>query len=264
MKVRANGLLMEVDIEGPEDAPVVTLSHSLAANLDMWRPQMPMLSRRFRVLRYDTRGHGGTEVPTGAYRLEDLAEDVHALLRELRIARTHLIGLSMGGMVGQQLAVTHPEVIESLVLADTLSAYPPQARAMWEERIAAASGSGGMEALVESTATRWFTQPFREANPDTMDWIRSLIRATPPTGFIGCCHALMTLNLTDKLSSVRIPTQIIVGRQDPTTPVAGAEIMRHALPDARLAVIENAAHISNVEQPEAFNAVLETFLARGA
>lgn len=264
MKVRANGIVINAEIEGPERAPVVTLSHSLAASLDMWRPQMSLLTSRFRVLRYDTRGHGGTDVPPGPYRLEDLAEDIHALMVEIGIRRTHFIGLSMGGMVGQQLALAHPEVLASLVLADTLSGYPPQARTMWEERIAAASGPGGMEPLVEPTVTRWFTPAFREANPGTIDWIRGLIRVTPPAGFIGCCHALRALNLTDKLPALRIPTEIIVGRQDPTTPVAGAEVIMNAIPGATLTVIENAAHISNVEQPGAFNAALDAFFTRVA
>jgi 3-oxoadipate enol-lactonase len=262
MRVRTNGIFINAELEGPEHAPVATLSHSLAASLEMWRPQMPTLTRRFRVLRYDTRGHGGTDVPAGPYRLEDLAEDVYGLFCELGIERTHFVGLSMGGMIGQQLALARPEVLKSLVLADTLSAYPPQARTMWEERIAAASGPRGMEPLVEPTVARWFTQPFRDANPGTIDWIRSLIRATPPAGFVGCCHALMTLNLTDKLSSIRLPTEVIVGRQDPTTPVSGAEVIRNAIPGAHLTVIEDAAHISNVEQPDAFNAALEGFFAR--
>jgi 3-oxoadipate enol-lactonase len=264
MKLHANGIAMNATLDGPAGAPVVMLSHSLAASIEMWRPQMPMLSSRFHVLRYDTRGHGATGVPQGPYRLEDLGEDVCALLAELGIKRVHFVGLSMGGMVGQQVAVTHPELFQSLFLADTLSAYGPKSRAMWEERIEAASGPEGMAPLVEPTTARWFTKPFYDANPETMDWIRGLIRATPAAGFVGCCHALMRLNLTEKLRGVTIPTQIVVGRQDPTTPVAGAQVIQAALPDSRLTIIENAAHLSNVEQPLAFNVALADFLDRVA
>lgn len=260
MKIEVNGHRVNVVLEGPEGAPVVTLSHSLAAHLDMWRPQMPALSERFRVLRYDVRGHGGTPPAAGVFSLRDLAADVQGLLAALGIRRTHFVGLSMGGMIGQQLAVDHPELLESLVLADTLSVYGPEKQAMWQERIAAASGPEGMEPLVEPTINRWFTEPFRTANPGVMDWVRGMIRATSPEGFIGCCRALMALDLTAKLPQVQIPTLVLVGRQDPTTPVSGSEVITNALPDARLVVIEDAAHISNVEQPEVFTQHLMEFL----
>ena len=260
MQVEANGMRMNVAVEGPERAPVVTLSHSLAANLEMWRPQIAELTRRYRVVRYDIRGHGGTERPSGPFTLRDLAEDVRALLHNLDIPRTHFVGLSLGGMIGQQIAVDHPELLESLVLADTLSAYGPDAVEMWEGRIAAASGPDGMEPLVEPTVMRWFTADFREARPDQINWVRGMIRATQPEGFIGCSHAVMRLNLTDRLRSVKVPTLILVGRQDPTTPVSGSEIIRDAIGGSQMTVIENAAHISNIEQPEAFSAAVQRFL----
>ena len=260
MHVEANGMRMNVSVEGPEQAPVVTLGHSLAANMDMWRPQMAGLTKRFRVVRYDVRGHGGTEPPAGPFTLQDLAEDVRALLAELGIPRTHFVGLSLGGMIAQQIAVDHPEILESMVLADTLSAYGPEAMEMWEGRIAAASGPDGMEPLVEPTVTRWFTPEFHERRPDQIDWVRGLIRATHPDGFIGCSRALMRLNLTERLRALDIPTLILVGRQDPTTPVSGAEVIRDAIRGSRLTVIEDAAHLSNIEQPEAFSEAILGFL----
>ena len=133
---------------------------------------------------------------------------------------------------------------------------------MWDERIQAASGPDGMQPLVEPTIERWFTEAFRRGNQETLDWVRRLIRSTPPQGFIGCCYALKQLDLTEKLSTLRVPTLVLVGRQDPTTPVSGAEVIRDALPKAELKVIEDAAHISNVEQPEVFSRALIDFLDR--
>ncbi|MCO5077565.1 MAG: 3-oxoadipate enol-lactonase [Chelatococcus sp.] len=260
MHIQVEDLRINAHLEGPEAAPVVTLSHSLAAHLDMWRPQMAALSEHFRVLRYDVRGHGGSSMPSQIPDIATLAEDIRNLLDTLGITHTHFVGLSMGGMIGQQLAIAYPEYIESLVLADTLSSYGDEHRPMWQGRIDAASGVDGLEPLVEPTIRRWFTEPFRRANPVVMDWVRGMIRATQPQGFIGCCHALMALDLTDHLPLITAPTLVLVGRQDPTTPVAGAEVIAKAIPDARLAIIENAAHIANVEQPEVFTHHLLDFL----
>ena len=262
MRTEVNGIGVNYVIEGPANAPVVTLGHSLATNLEMWAPQMAALTERHQVLRYDTRGHGGTDAPPGPYTLDLLAEDLRALLAALGIDRTHYVGLSMGGMVGQQLAVRHADVFRSLVLADTLSCYPPEAMAVWDDRIQAASGPDGLEPLVEPTIERWFTRPFRRGNHQILDGVRRQIRATAPQGYIGCCHALKHLNLTEALSAVRLPTLVLVGRQDSTTPVAGAEVIRDALADAELVVIEDAAHISNIEQPEVFGRALTDFLGR--
>jgi 3-oxoadipate enol-lactonase len=226
----------------------------------MWRPQLAALIGHFRVLRYDVRGHGGSSMPPRIPDIATLAEDIRRLLDVLGIRRTHFVGLSMGGMIGQQLAIAHPEYIESLVLADTLSSYSDGHRPMWQGRIDAASGVDGMEPLVEPTIQRWFTEPFRLANPAVMDWVRGMIRTTQTQGFIGCCHALMALDLTDQLPMITAPALVMVGRQDPTTPVAGAEVIAKAIPRARLVVIENAAHIANVEQPEVFTHHLLDFL----
>ena len=158
MKLTANGIEINYQIEG--DGPVVTFSHSLACNLSMWDEQAQGLAGRFRVLRYDTRGHGQTEAPAGAYTLDQLAEDLKGLLDGLGIAETHFVGLSMGGMVGQVFALKHPSRVQSLALCDTTSRYPAGAAAVWEERIKTV-GARGMEPLVAPTLERWFTAPFR-------------------------------------------------------------------------------------------------------
>ena len=168
-RIRANGIDMNYELTGPADAPVVTLSSSLATSLGMWQAQARALSDAgYRVLRYDTRGHGATDVPPGPYSLDLLAEDVRALLLALRIERTHFVGISMGGMIGQTLALHHPALLAGLVLCDTAAAMPPETGPIWDERIATAR-SGGMTVLVEATIGRWFTPGFITARPDAVD-----------------------------------------------------------------------------------------------
>jgi len=261
MKITANGISINYQVEGPASGPVVTLSHSLATNLSMWDPQARALASRYRVVRFDTRGHGGTDAPAGAYALEQLAEDARALLRALGIARTHFIGLSMGGFIGQLLALTHPEMLQSLVLCDTTSRVPPEARPTWDERIRVAQ-TQGMAPHVEPTIGRWFTAPFMEQHAEVVNPVRAIIRGTHPQGYIGCCHAIAALDLTDRLGGIRVPTLVIVGEDDPATPVAASRTIHERIKGSELVILKSASHLSNLEQAEAFNRVVTTFLAR--
>jgi 3-oxoadipate enol-lactonase len=237
------------------------MSNSLASNLSMWEPQMPVLTSRYRVLRYDTRGHGGTEATAGPYSFDELSEDVRALLRALGITRTHFIGLSMGGMIGQIIAIKYPQMLQSLVLCDTMSRVPTEAKPMWDDRIHTAE-TGGMEPLVEPTLARWFTEPFRQKGSPVLDQVRTMIRSTPPRGYTGCCHAIAALNLTDHLKAITLPTLIIVGEDDPATPVAASHVIHEQIRGSELVILKSAAHLSNLEQPEAFNQALTAFLPK--
>jgi 3-oxoadipate enol-lactonase len=259
MKITANGLGMHYTLDGPAGAPVVALSHSLATDLSMWDPQMPALTARYRVLRYDTRGHGGTDAPRGPYTLDGLAEDARALLSALAIPRVHWIGLSMGGMIGQTLALKVPGLLASLTLCDTSSRIPLEARPLWADRIKTAE-TEGMEPLVEPTIARWFTPSFRESQKVRVDRVRTMIRATPPRGYAGCCHAIAALDLTDRLPSLTLPTLIIVGEEDQGTPVAASRVINERIKGSRLVILTSASHLSNIEQPEEFTRALEDFL----
>ena len=261
MKITANGISMNYQLEGPANAPVVTFSHSLATDLSMWNPQVPALASRYRVLRYDMRGHGGTDAPEGPYSLEQLAEDVRALLKALGIARAHFVGLSIGGMIGQVLGLQSPQILHSLIVCDTTSRMPPEAKGMWDDRIRVARAQG-MEPHVEPTISRWFTAPFREKRPDVVDPVRAMIRATKPAGFIGCCHAIAALDLTDRLHAINVPTLVIVGEDDPSAPVAAARTIHERIKGSELAILKSASHLSSAEQPEAFNRAVTTFLAK--
>ena len=261
MKISVNDISMNYTFDGPADAPVVTMSHSLATDRGMWDPTVPALTSRFRVLRYETRGHGQTAAPRGAYTLEQLADDARALLRALGIQRTHWVGLSMGGMIGQVLALKAPDVLLSLSLCDTSSRIPADAKPQWEDRIRTAEAKG-MEPLVEPTLARWFTAPFRERRKDVVDRVATMIRTTPVAGYVGCCHAISALNLTDRLSAIKLPTIVIVGEDDPGTPVAASRLIAESIKGARLEIISSAAHLSNIERPEAFNRSLSGFLEK--
>ena len=257
MTLTANGIDIHYTIEG--DGPVVTMSHALGCNLTLWDAQAQALSGRYRVLRYDTRGHGRTSAPPEAYSLEQMADDLYGLLTGLGIASTHFVGISMGGMIGQIFALRYPSAVRSLILCSTTSRYPAAARSVWAERIRSIE-TNGMEPLVEPALDRWFTAPFREGHQDVMNGVRTMIRSTPPQGYIGCCHAIPAIDVTDRLGEVRCPTLVISGQEDPGTPVAMAQEICAAIPSSTLAVLPSASHLCNLEQSDAFTRVLLDFL----
>jgi 3-oxoadipate enol-lactonase len=259
MKVKTNGIEINYEIEG--SGPWITLSHSLACNLHMWDEQMEVLTKHFKVLRFDTRGHGASSAPEGPYTLEQMADDVHGLFASLGIKETHWVGLSMGGMIGQTYALKYPGVFKSLVLADTTSRRPPNAAQMWGERIQIAR-TKGMEALIESTLARWFTEPCLKSRKDIVARIGSDIRNTPVAGFCGACEAIAKVDTLDRLKEIKCPVLIMVGDQDHGTPPEMARAIHANLPGSELEIIDSAAHLSNVEQREVFNKYLMKFLDR--
>lgn len=261
MKVKTNGIETNYVIDG--EGPWLTMSHSLACNVSMWDEQAKLLSRRFKVLRYDTRGHGASSAPPGPYTLEQLADDAKALFDALGIQRTHWLGLSMGGMIGQTFALKYPGFFQSMVLADTTSRRPLNAEQMWGDRVRTAREKG-MDGVVESTLERWFTEPYRQTRKDVTDRIGDAIRATPVEGFAGCCAAIAKVDVLDRLKEIRCPTLVIVGEQDHGTPPEAAKAIQANLPGSELVIIPSAAHLSNVEQADAFNKALVSFYDRVA
>ncbi len=259
MLIKANGIQVNYELSGKKDAPVVVLSHSLASSLRMWDPQMDLMESHFRVLRYDTRGHGGSEAPAGAYTIELLGEDAVGLLDGLGIDKVRWVGLSMGGMIGQCLALNHADRIKSLALCDTAAIVPAEAQPIWQERIETARHKG-LKALVESTMERWFTPSFLSHDAKWLKLIRNEFLMTPVQGYIGCSEAIRRLNHLDRLAGIKIPTLIIVGEDDPGTPVSASEAIHKRILNSSLIIVKSARHLSNVEQPEAFNAALLKFL----
>jgi 3-oxoadipate enol-lactonase len=259
MQIRANGINMNFELSGKKDAPVVVLSHSLASSLAMWDSQCEALEPHYRVLRYDTRGHGKTDAPSGKYTLDMLGDDTVCLLDALGIDVVHWVGLSMGGMIGQCLALNHADRLYSLALCDTAAIMPEENQPVWQEHIDMAR-TQGLQGLMQSTMERWFTASYLSKNPSTVQLIRRNFLDTPMEGYIGCSEAIRAINYLEQLSRINKPTLIIVGEKDPGTPVAASEAMHEHIPDSRLVVLPSAAHLSNVEQPEAFNNALMGFL----
>ena len=257
--VEANGVRMRYVDEGPKDATPVVMSHSLSAELAMWAPQADALKDRRRVIRYDTRGHGGTDAPAGPYTLDMLADDAIGLLDALGLDKVHWVGLSMGGMIGQTLALKAPERLLSLTLADTSSGYPPEAIAGWDERIRNARANG-MEAGVEVTIDRWFSPGFVTSAGAVVEGVRDMIRSTPVEGYCGCGAAIAKLDVTSRLGSITAPTLVICGEDDQGTPLSMSETIRDGVPGAKLVVLPVARHLSNLEDVEGFNAALTQFL----
>ena len=259
MRIKANGIQVNYELSGRKGAPVVVLSHSLSASLLMWNPQMDVLSPHFQVLRYDIRGQGGSDAPSGAYTLELLAKDVIGLLDALSINQVHFVGLSVGGMIGQALALNHADRLTSLALCDTASIIPQEAQPIWEERIKKVL-SKGMEVLLDETMERWFTPAFLKQGSPMLEIIRKQILATSVQGYLGCAEAIRRLNYLDRLSAIKIPTLIMVGEDDPGTPVSASKAIHERISNSKLVILPSARHLSNVEQSEAFNATLLAFL----
>lgn len=260
MKAKTNGIDTNYELHGREGAPWLVLSHSLACSVRMWDPQIAALKDRYHILAYDTRGHGASEAPKGAYSLEMLADDLKALLDVLGVKNPHFCGLSMGGMIGQTFALKYPGVFKTVTLADTTSRYPAEAWPLWQERIKLA-GEKGMAPLVQPTLERWFTEAFRKSNPGPVAAIAKLIASTPVAGYAGCCYAIPKINLTARLKEIKCPVLVICGDQDPGTPPAMAREIHDNAPGSKLVMIPQAAHLSNLEQPEQFTKALSEFLA---
>jgi 3-oxoadipate enol-lactonase len=239
--------------------PWLTLSHSLATHSGMWAPQLAALSQHFTLLCLDTRGHGQTTAPPGPYTLAQLADDAFGLLQHLGIARTHWLGLSMGGMVGQMLALRHPELLDRVVLADTTGRVPPAGAALWAER-AAIARRDGMQAIEQPTLERWFTEPFRQAQPALMAEIGAMIRHTPVEGYAGCCAAIAATDTLEGLRAQRSRALVMVGEHDLATPPAAAQAIVAAWPGAQFQLLAGASHLANLEQPIAFNDAVRSFL----
>jgi 3-oxoadipate enol-lactonase len=259
MLIKANGIQLNYELSGKKDGSFVILSHSLGSSLMMWNPQMKALEPHFQVLRYDIRGHGKSEAPPGAYALELLGEDAVALLDVLEIEKVHWVGLSMGGMIGQSVALNYPKRLESLALCDTGAAIAPEAQPIWQERIDAVREKG-VASQLEPTMERWFTPAFLKLNSYMLGVIRKEFLATPAQGYLGCIYAIRKLNYLERLSAINVPTLIMVGEDDPGTPVSASEAMHRRIPNSKLVIIKSARHLSNVEQPEVFNTNLLTFL----
>ena len=259
MRIRANGIEMNYELSGREGAPVVALSHSLACNLAMWIPQMEALEPDFRVLRYDIRGHGQSQATPGPYTLELLGEDVIGLLDTLGIDKVHWVGLSLGGMIGQCIALNYGHRLRSLALCDTSAIIPEGSQPVWRERIDTVR-TKGVQSLLEQTLERWFTPSFLSQNPPMLEVIRKEFIATPAEGYIGCIEAISRLNYLERLREIKIPTLILVGEDDSGTPVGAAKAMHERIATSRLVILPGARHLSNVEQSMAFNAALVGFL----
>jgi 3-oxoadipate enol-lactonase len=261
MRIKTATIGTNYELSGLRQAPVVMLSHSLGSNLHMWDPQMVALEAGFRVLRYDTRGHGASDVPDGAYTLDQLVADAVALLDALGIPKVSFVGLSMGGMIAQGLALAHAGRVDHLVLCDTSAFMPAEAQPIVQDRIDAARKEG-MPALVDATLSRWFTPPYLQKQLPMVDRIRGIFLASPVAGYIGCTEAIRRLNYIGELSRISRPTLIMVGQEDPGTPVAAAQAIHERLAGSRLVVIPSASHLSNIEQAEVFNSNLVGFLPR--
>jgi 3-oxoadipate enol-lactonase len=259
MQSTVNGISINFEIDGPDNAPWLVLSNSLLTNLSMWDDQVAALKSSYRILRYDQRGHGGTQATPGPYSFDLLVADVIALLDMLGIGRANFCGLSMGGMTALFLAQRHPDRFDRIIACDCGPASTPASAQQWKERIEIAA-KDGIGALVEPTIGRWFPPDFVAAKPPVLDKVRQMIRTTPIAGFSGCAQALSDYDLRPGLAGIDRRTLLIVGTKDAT--LAGIRQIKEAVPGAALVELEGAGHISNVEQPAAFTGAIRDFLSR--
>lgn len=253
-----DGCKLNVAVDGPDDAPVLMLSNSLGCTMEMWQPQMADFTRHFRVVRYDRRGHGQSDVPSGPYAMERFGRDALAILDHLKITKAHWCGLSMGGMVGQWLGANAPQRFDRIVLSNTACHYPDPTN--WHNRIKAVT-DGGLAAIADAVIAGWLTQDFRDRDPATTARMKAMLLATPVKGYLACCEALSRLDQRDLLPRVTRPTLVIAGNKDMATPVSAGEQIRNGIPGAEMTVLD-AAHIANVEQARAWTDAVVGFLQK--
>ncbi|HUC62597.1 MAG TPA: 3-oxoadipate enol-lactonase [Alphaproteobacteria bacterium] len=251
-----DGGVLNYRIDGDPKAPPLVFSNSLGTALAMWDWQVPDFAKRYRVIRYDQRGHGGSTATPGFYKMETLGRDVIALLDALGIESAYYCGLSMGGMTGMWLGANAPKRFKKLVLSNTSARMPQD---VWKARIETALGPG-MTALVDSVAERWFSKEFRAKDPAAVNKVRAMILATSGQGYAGCCGAIRDMDHRGILKDIPLPTLVIVGSRDPATPPADGQLVHEGIRGSRLVTLE-AAHLSNIEQAAWFTKAVLDFLA---
>lgn len=261
--VRTGNFVTHYDLTGNRDAPVLVFANSLGTDMHLWDAQIPTFAARFRVVRYDMRGHGLTEPPAGvdAYTIDELAGDVLALADALEIERFHYCGLSIGGMVGQRLGARAPDRVRSLALCNTaMTVAVPQ---NYRDR-ADAVRKNGLAAIGDAVLERWFTPKFLAANPDIARGMRTMLTHNSVAGYVGCCLALAAMDLTADARRIACPTLVVAGAQDQATPPAAARAIVAAAKNIKLVDIPDCAHLSAVERPAELTAVLSEFFASAA
>lgn len=254
-----NGISLNTQIDGAEGAPWIILSNSLGADLRMWDGQIDLLTRKYRVLRYDQRGHGQSDVPPGPYDFDMLVADVIGVMDALGIDKADWLGLSMGGMTGMGLAIKHGTRFGHMVVADARSVATDAYRQMWDTRVANIE-AGGVEAIADASLGLWFTDAFRSAHPAETAAARAIITGTPDAGYIASCYALRGLDYFKDLGQISNPVLYLVGGEDKGAPPPEMQAMADATPDAQYVEIPAAGHLANLNQPDAFNAALAAFL----
>lgn len=257
-EIAIEGGRLVFDVDGPDVASTCLLLHSLGTTSDLWAPQVEALSRRYRVIRYDVRGHGRSQPPVGPYTLEQLGADALAVLDAVGVERAHLCGVSLGGLTAQWLGVHAPDRVGRIVAANTAARLG--SREAWAERIDLVRGRG-MDAVIEGGIARWFTPRFQQASPDTVDHFRAMLRSCPVEGYAGSCAVLRDADLREEISRIAAPTLVVTGTHDTATPPALGELVAARVPHAR-AIELDAAHLSNVEQADAFTTAVRDFLGQ--
>ncbi|WP_372618793.1 alpha/beta fold hydrolase [Falsiroseomonas sp.] len=263
MLLLRDGLKIHADLLGARDRQVVCLVHSLGADGGMWAEQVPvLLEAGYAVLRIDLRGHGGSGAPPGPYAMQALGEDLAFVLRQLGLGPVHYVGLSLGGMSGQALALDHPSLLRSVVICDALPESLPNAAEIWSPRIRAVRAAGSCAPIAQATIERWLTPQFQAANPARWAEILATIAATDAEGYAGCAEAISAFTHVARLPSLAMPALILCGADDHAVPPAEGERIARLVPDGRFHAIPGARHLPNVEQPAAFNRILMDWLAR--
>jgi 3-oxoadipate enol-lactonase len=248
-------LRVKYESVGAEDAPVLAFSNSLGTDLSMWDPQCGALAQHFRLLRYDMRGQGESSVLAGECSIEQLARDFLGLLDVLGVQRVNFCGLSMGGMVGMWLGVNARERLDSLVLCSTAARIGT--KEMWNGRIASVR-QGGMKSVSTAVIERWFTAEFREASPLLVKRARTMLEASPVEGYAACCAAIRDMDQTDSVRQIRVRTLVVAGRKDGVTPTRESRFLVEHIPGSQYVELD-AAHLSNIEQPDEFTSALSAF-----
>ena len=245
-------------VDGAEGAPWIVLSNSLGATMEMWEPQMPLLTQHYRVLRYDTRGHGGSETAPGAFGFTELVADLVAVMDAHGVGRADVMGLSLGGMTGLGLALNHPDRVHRLVCADARADATEMFRQNFAGR-AAKVREGGLEAVLDQTIDMWFTPEFIAANPETVAHVRAMVMSNDPAGYVATCEALPTLDYLKDLGRIEAEVLYIVGDADKGAPPDTMRDMAERTPRGRFVEIASAGHVANVNQPAAYDAALVEF-----